>query len=157
AAHKAKIASGLEKRPVLVEEGPRQEREFANTLGRKELRAFGKSIRIVEDVALDRAAVVIITARRARMALCYRIGNIRNEFFREPFSRGQFVECRGLVEATHMHRPLDDLTVASDAQPAIRQRDRHDAKIDGGGVLTIDGDFTLAGELALLKCRKIHE
>src|SRR6202034_4393260 len=70
----------------------------------------------------------------------------------------EVIERARLVEAGHLHRPLDRRPVAANREPAVGlARDRDDAAVDLRRIGRIHGKLGLARLLALIERRIVKE
>src|SRR6516165_8320028 len=64
----------------------------------------------------------------------------------QPNSRGELVEQRRLIEASHHNDPIDDATLSPEANPTIRGADqRSDLEIEVRSRAAVERELSLAG------------
>ena len=96
--------------------------------------------------------------RRARMGGGDDGGSLPEEVGIEPAAVVDAVEGEGLVEATHVHQPLDRHTLAAERKrPVGPAHDGNGAEIERRREGRIDLDLPFAGNAPQLQGREVHE
>jgi hypothetical protein len=130
----------------LIEQRSTGVRQPRNPVARKELRHFPERFFVLTDVGSERSRCC-----RAVPQSCPCVGSQdRTHQFceqgRSEIARVRnVIKRRTLVEAAHVHRPLDYLAVASERQCRSGPCDRFCAEIDSGSAWPVDLDLGLAG------------
>jgi hypothetical protein len=94
---------------------------------------------------------------RPAVAVQNRVRDGSREVGPDRLCRGDVAEELGLIEAAHVHRPLDDLAAASECEASTTSaRDGDATEIDVGRQAPVDLDLTRTRHLAALERGKIH-
>lgn len=83
----------------------------------------------------------------------------RQRLDREPAGaprRDETIEHPALIEAAHLHEPLDDFASAADCKPRGRGAQRNRIQIDIAGKPPVQSDFGAAGQRALFQRREVE-
>src|SRR6476620_2726995 len=83
--------------------------------------------------------------------------DILGKICRDSAGSGQMVQCLSLVETGHFDRPFDYRTVSANLKSLWAARDRNHTAVNLWRVAPVDGEFLLAGTLALVECRVVQE
>ena len=152
-------AAALEQQiPMALQRVARARDQRLRPIPREELGTLAKSLLVLLQVAAERSG-------RGRAVAQGRAGvrgedgahHLRQQRRRQLASIGHVVERLPLVEAAHVHDPLDRLAGAAELQALLAAGDRHGPEINRGGVGSIDRDLRLAGRLAPGERGEVHE
>ena len=95
--------------------------------------------------------------RRERMGRMHRLRQCVRRAGRNGAGPGEMIEGVTLVEAGHLHGPLDGGAFAVQCKAVWLARDRHHPAIDTRRITGVDGEFLLTAEPALLQRRVVEE
>src|SRR3954453_18904303 len=92
------------------------------------------------------------------MRVCDHAGKVIRQWGIDLVATGKIVECRALVEPSHLDRPFDRGTSPADREMSVGLlRDRHSAQINARREWPVHLHLGFAGGLAFLETGEVEE